>query len=897
MIRHPYFTVLLCWQIACCSILAALSPTKQLLPPHILLKQTSPLLMRAERLFCEELYQDAIPLYEELFQDNPSPLIASRLAQSYYLLGQFDHVIKLASSNTPLSETLYLQALSYKKLQQTELSKTTLLNYLQLGDRQTLPHYSEALFELGMIAFFSNDLYEAKMYFLKSSQSSVDHQLAFLSNIYLARIEMLQQRPQDALNLLNIGADHLPQDHPLNKEISYWTGEAYLKLQQLTKAMVFFERALPNKQALHQLGLIYLKLTENPNLSTEIQLNYFEKAECIFTELAEIERTEQSIFDLGKCYLIKAKQLSDHQAYEKAKKLFEESTFFMNPEMREKSLFSLVESAPTYQERELLYQELTTHSLEYHPLYARYWYLRGLNHFEEAQKLSSIKKNEELKYMYEQAAIAFQKTVDLLENKAAPLMGQAVKYQALSHFYQNTPDSRLKGWKLLDDFLLTTLSDNPAELFYIRGLMAAHVVEKNSRIDLATSAEVQILTAIENYPNSPFISDLIYLLGHFYLTLNNPIKAEEAFLKLANLKMSPLSGEGWFWAAVCAEKLNRDNLTIKEYRKHVFEEYPESPSAPEAYLHYYSLQEYMQGHRYAIKHLHKMEEKFPENLFLVQAHYWIGLDHKKDRRSSEGKLIKSKNYTAAIDAFQKAESIFDTLLTKNAIPNDLLKHFVTLRYRSTLERALANLAIAEDSTGTKKQIYLEYAEEVFAETIKAITSSSPHLVKILYQEDVYPKLLEEAQFWLAHVYIELKNDFAAKELLNKMIETYRSVKTTQGYFLSRTWFELAMIAIRGKEYTIAIQYLLHAEDTSKGKILSTDQRLDLWIQRSLCYRELQQYDQAMTLLSQVINDEGISGLRVKAMYLRAELYELQGRHELALKQREAASKKGRWKEK
>jgi hypothetical protein len=48
----------------------------------------------------------------------------------------------------------------------------------------------------------------------------------------------------------------------------------------------------------------------------------------------------------------------------------------------------------------------------------------------------------------------------------------------------------------------------------------------------------------------------------------------------------------------------------------------------------------------------------------------------------------------------------------------------------------------------------------------------------------------------------------------------------------------------------------------------------------------------MCILSKVINDETISGLRLKAMFLRAELYELQKRPELALKQLEATSKKG-----
>ena len=48
----------------------------------------------------------------------------------------------------------------------------------------------------------------------------------------------------------------------------------------------------------------------------------------------------------------------------------------------------------------------------------------------------------------------------------------------------------------------------------------------------------------------------------------------------------------------------------------------------------------------------------------------------------------------------------------------------------------------------------------------------------------------------------------------------------------------------------------------------------------------------MLLLSQIINEDAASNLRIKAMYLRAEIYELEERHDLAIKQLEATSIKG-----
>ena len=54
-------------------------------------------------------------------------------------------------------------------------------------------------------------------------------------------------------------------------------------------------------------------------------------------------------------------------------------------------------------------------------------------------------------------------------------------------------------------------------------------------------------------------------------------------------------------------------------------------------------------------------------------------------------------------------------------------------------------------------------------------------------------------------------------------------------------------------------------------------------------------DEAILLLSQVINDSTASQLRIKAMLRRAEIYESQKRYELAIKQLEAVARiPGEW---
>jgi tetratricopeptide (TPR) repeat protein len=156
----------------------------------------------------------------------------------------------------------------------------------------------------------------------------------------------------------------------------------------------------------------------------------------------------------------------------------------------------------------------------------------------------------------------------------------------------------------------------------------------------------------------------------------------------------------------------------------------------------------------------------------------------------------------------------------------------------------------------------------------------------------HPQLLEESNFWLAQGYVKLEEDDKADKIYNEMIQRYSAAKITRGYFLSRVWHEKGLIAMRQKKYERALDDFAHSEEGGKGKLLSTDQKIDLWIQQSLCYKEMGDTEKAMITLSKAINDDAISALRVKAMFLRAEVYEAQGRHELARRQLEATSKKG-----
>lgn len=357
-------------------------------------------------------------------------------------------------------------------------------------------------------------------------------------------------------------------------------------------------------------------------------------------------------------------------------------------------------------------------------------------------------------------------------------------------------------------------------------------------------------------------------------------EAEKGFLDIA-LKGGPQSCDALLFAAKCAdEKGEKDKA--RDYRRRIFEEQPEAVSAGEAYFHYYAYRDYVQGERAAIKHLQAMPARFPDSPYLITAHYLIGMDEKRDRKNPQGKWIRKKNMNDAIDALQEVEAIFDKLDAAKKIPVNDRAFFINVRYRATLERALANLAIAEEAQGAKRQIFLQYAAEVFAQ-IRQDFSDPKHPLATQLEDDL--SLMQESSYWLAQTHIKSGEDKEAEKLLSQMLEH------TTGYYLSRTWYELGLIAMRNRHYRKALDLLSQAEKTGHN-LLSADQKIDLWIQQSQCHKELHDLDQAMLLLSEAINDDTISSLRVKAMYLRSDIYGLQGRHDLARKQLEATAKKG-----
>ena len=852
-------------------------------------------LQQADEYFQATLFDQAIPLYEDLLDnvsnDERQAHIRMRLSQAYYAQKRYDAVIALTKGHDQPRELLYLSGLAQQHKGDVEAAQRDFETYLKSNPATPLFLLDEVHFELAQAYAQKKAWPQAEEHFKTITKSGVLFDQAQLS---LAKIAIAQHAFAKARQLLDALTKRLSKDDALNNEVAYLQGQSYYLSNEFDRAVQYFERALLTRNAneaawipdtLYLLGWSYLKLGQ------------FDKAEAVFLRHHQTKPSEQIALALGQLYLIQWQQLKDPKAPQALEDLLKH-TVFHSYANEAQSLVLRASIAQTYAQRKQLYQQLTQQKYHETPFYGQGWYSKALNDYEGGIAFRQEQKIEEAKQAFASAATSFQKAYELLHKHDPALASFALKYQAESHGQQNNKEGYLNALTALSlltqqqPALLATFKD-PGEIFYLHALYASYVAQWEPRDPHADLAEQLLVEGLRLYPQSDMGDKMRFLLGTIYYHKKAYNQAEKTFLLLTTQHpKSALQGDAWFWAARSSDSLQKGNDTAKTYRRKVFESYPKSTYAAEAYFTYYPYRDYLQGDRNAIKHLQGMKALYPHSPFLINAFYLIGMDNKRDRKSPEGKWLRKKNMNDAIEALQEAESTFDTLYADGKLPMDDLKYLLKIRYRATLERALANLAIADESQGAKRQIFLEYAQEVFGKIVQEFKDAQHPFASQLAAQQAYPHLLEESSYWLAQAYSRSKEYDKAERILSEMLENYRRAKITRGYYLSRVWYDLGIIAMERQDNKLALQYFAHAEDAAKGHVLSTDQRIDLWIQQSMCHKALNDIEKAMLILSKAINDDAISSLRVKAMYLRAELYAQQGRHELARKQLEATSKKG-----
>lgn len=818
------------------------------------------------------------------------------LGKAYLQSENYQKVIETIEGKVDNADSLWLLAMSYNGLKEYKRAVELLESSKDLLKRADLQY------EMAFAKFYLDETEAAEKYFIMLLSSEYED-FKFLSRIYLVKINLKNFKIAEACQNLSSLEEILPATHILQHELHYLKALTFFEMQDYKQAILAFEKATPkrdsayipwNEEVLYRLGWSYLKQGDDPYDHDQHKLQLFQKAEDVFTKLSENERFYLS---LGTCYLNQAHILKNENAYLKADRILSKQELFHSDDAKTHALLLRAEACLSYNERDQFYRQLTIKKNQSGLFYAQSLYLKGLNDFEEALSLSASGKIDEANDAFLRAATSLKEAYELLKYKDPILAGLALKYQAQSFAEQKTEESLLKALIILesiiqDEIIFSEMIDRD-EIYYCKALVLLRMKEMcPDDIRVNESIETCLKTNLESYPKGKYRDLSFNLLACFYYQDKKFDEAQKSFLQLVNNNpSSSVAADAIFNAALCLENKECDPEKVKLLRKKLYTEYPSSKYADESYFLYYSYQDYIQGDRAAIKHLESFAESFPKSKFLLNAYYLLGMDYKRDRKTIEGKWIRKKNLVEAIDYFTSVETIFDELFHEGLL-NDQLKYYLSIRYLSLLERGLANLKIGEESQKAKKEIYLEFAENVFLRIINDFKNPENSLVKFMESQDPYPHLAEESSYWLAITYRNAKNEKGAKEVLFEMLEKYQASKITRGFFLSKVWYELGLISMEAKDFQLSLSSFKNAEDAAKGKILNSEQKLDLWIQQSLCYQGLKQFDSAILILSKVINDDTISALRVKAMFLRAEMYENQGRRELGRKQLEATSKKG-----
>lgn len=830
--------------------------------------------------------------------------IRCNLATVLILSEQYLEAIKtLQAVDACVAKKYFLMGKAYQKDGQFKNALSAFRRYLEISKDQEAQ--DEVNWEIGFAYFQLANYEQANIYFNLLTPQTEFKEFYLLSQLYLARIDISLDNLVKAEKRLSDLASLISLPNPLRYEWAYLFGELCLRQKNEARALDFFEQAIPlHKQhdavwypeVLKQVGKCCLKLAEEKTEEMSRQKLLLDKAEQALLTLRNLLDEDEAYLLLGRCYLIKGQCFSDQKEFQKVNDLFSQRKWQSLPDSYAESLLIRAHAASSYDLKDSLYQRLIQETPSENRWYIQGWYEKGVNDLQEGERLKSQKSPASVKPL-EQAIIAFKTTFQLSQKTQPQLAAKAAKREIQACLMVGTSDSCQQAFSLLqslqqNDWDISSSFDDQGEVLYLLGLTAS-ALAKNDHENYTHLSERFWQQAGNLGSKSKWSAAAQFALATLYFQQGQYADAEKIFLDIAEQQTSSsYAGDALFFASRCFEIQQKDADLIREYRRKVFEEYPESLYAAEAYLTYYPFIDYMQGDPSPLEHLKAMPHLFPSSPFTLHAYYLIGMDWKKERKAMEGKLHRKRSLLKAIEAFHEAESLFDTLNAKGLIPENNLDYFTSIRYRSCIERAMANLGIAAESKGAKRNIYLEYAADVFKQIIHDFETPNHPLTQAMIHGEPYPSLCEESEYGLMQTYLKAQDDRHAEKVLAHMFEKYNQAHITRGYFLSRAWYDQGLIRMRRQDFHGALDALKQAEDCAKGKVLSADQKLDLWIQQSHCYRAMQQLEVAMRILSQVINEDAISGLRLKAMYLRAEIYEEQGRDELALKQLEALAKKG-----
>lgn len=816
------------------------------------------LLQKAKHFAAAASYEEAITAYEKINQGIelnyfPSALKSSlikkkvifRLAECHFLSANFEKTLSLTHQISPPhdcfdAEMLYLAALCYKEKREYEKSLLCLQNYLSTQDSNLLFHYDCALFEVGQFYYRNGNKEKAKEYLQRLTEHKGNHSRPVLiGSLYLGKIFCSEKKFNEAESLFSFVQSCLGLDDPLFFEATYYQGEAFFEKKQYQKASCCFEQALSSstskgdwtKRALYKLALCYSRQND-PEL--------LKKGENILEKFLKHEFDEEMALALADLYACE----KNIQKFEN----FKSHIVSLLSEEGQKELLLLECTLQTSSQNKshILGKIIEEGALLSKELRAKALYFQALN------DLSLGIETEGKKEFYLRKALSsLEKAFSLIEKCDENAASQVLRLEIQAHCL-------LKDQSLILSLLQRLNQDlENKERLYLKALLLSQMDNREDKV-LAAQTFEELFTL---YPSSEFADDALYALATFYYKQENFALAEEYFIQLVEkYPASSYAEVGYYWAAEAAEKKGDPPQKCRLLRKDCFEKYPCSPKGADAYFKYFTLDDYLEGNEEALLHLQSFSTLFPHSSLLSIVYFLIA--------------FHESSYPLAKAHFEKALELFNSTISEES-------SLTLFRYKTMLELARLDMRYGKD---------MNYALKMLLNLVSELRDMPSYLK----EKTSYPSIYEESEFALFQIYCGLKKETLAYEVLLSMLKHYSEAGINEGYYLSQVWKEHGLLTLNAKDFSTALSCFQIACESGE-KYLNAEEKFFLFISQSECYRALNQYDEAMKALSQVINNDIDSHLRLKAMFLRSEIYELQGRHELSYRQLLSLAKlEGKW---
>lgn len=893
------------------------------------------LLAKAERFSITGLYDQAHPIYKSIWTDMGKGFfpkaqvlegkdLVERMrflyAESIYhtsvpqkaiaiLKPSLKEILEDPKYGTAIDlNVLYLASLCYRQLNMAEEAQETLESYLIMSSGNTkTDHYHEVTWDLGVTYFEKKMLEEAEKKFISLKTEAPSEKLHFSSELYLARINLEREEHYEANQRLRKLSQKISSKNPLKFELAYLLGEVAFQKKQYGNALTFFEKAIPKRNIdqaswypalLKKQAFSYLRLTQE-NSDAQAKESYFRQAEKLLLKLTSMSgEAEEGVIELSRAYLEHARALNKPKYFEKVEKLLTDDRFDFSNELKGQSLLLRAEASDSFSFRESLFRTLFENSdFEDTLVRKKAFFYQGVNHMMHARE----EIPEEAKAFWEQADRYFTFAIEELGKENREYLSQALKLRAETRYQLGSKQHLIDALKDIQnlfskDTQYITLINDSGEVYHLQGLASAKLYKMMPNPTIVNLAKKSLGKVIDTYQDMPYAAEALYTLGALNFQIENYKDSYSNFNKY--IRLFPRESDidhALFWSAESANVLGMSQQTIREIRNRLFDSFPDSPLAPLAYLNYYSFQEYLDGNEAATSHLKKMYHMFPSSPYIITSFYLLGLNEKKQHLLEASS--KKENLNKALGYFKSAQDSFQHFNEAHAIPAQHFLYLTSIRFQSELERAITFFLISEDESAPEKQKFEAsvQGQKVLKSIISEFSDHQNMVTQALLQEDAYPKSLEEAEYTLAQSYLKDGRMLEARKLLTQMLERYQTANQEEGYYLSRSLYELGLLKIDQEKWEPALYYLNKSSEAASLGTLSEEQLLLTHIQKSTCLKELKDYTEAIKHLSSVINSDYPSDLRIQAMVIKAEILDLMGQREQAVRILKAsANEKGEW---